>query len=69
MPWALNTELSKTVQQSGIFRALQKERKRLAQDKQYILETMRKGARKAREAASVYLERARHNVGLDYWNF
>jgi len=51
------------------FEPYRKERQRLAQDKQFVLETMRKGARKAREVATAYLERARHNVGLDYWNF
>ena len=43
------------------------ERERLAQDRQFVVETMKKGAAKARRVAAVYLERARHNVGLDYW--
>ena len=50
------------------FKPFRKERERLEKDKHFVIETMRKGARKAREAASVYLERARRNVGLDYWN-
>jgi len=50
------------------FEPYRKERQKLAKDKQYVVETMRQGARKAREAAAVYLERARRNVGLDYWN-
>lgn len=44
------------------------EREKLAKDKPYVFEIMQKGACKAREAATVYLERARHNVGLDYRN-
>lgn len=51
------------------FKPFRKEREKLAGDKQYVLETLRKGARKARDVASVYLERARRNVGLDYWNW
>jgi tryptophanyl-tRNA synthetase len=48
------------------FAPYKKERDRLVGDKQFVLETMQMGARKARQAASVYLERARSNVGLDY---
>ncbi|AGL01965.1 tryptophan--tRNA ligase [Desulfoscipio gibsoniae] len=51
------------------FAPYKKERDRLAGDKKYVMETMQKGARKARQAAAVYLERARRNVGLDYNNF
>lgn len=43
-----------------------KERERLAQDKQYVLETMQKGAQKARQVATVYLERAQRNMGVNY---
>ena len=50
------------------FAPYRNERERLVQDKPFVLETMQKGARKARDAAAVYLERARRNVGLDYWN-
>ncbi len=50
------------------FAPYRKEREKLAQDKQYVVETMRKGADKARQAAVVYLDRARRNVGLDYWS-
>lgn len=50
------------------FAPYRKEREKLDKDKQFVLETMRKGARKAKQVASVYLERARRNVGLDYWN-
>ncbi|TYO95580.1 tryptophan--tRNA ligase [Desulfallas thermosapovorans] len=50
------------------FAPYKKERDRLAADKQYVLDIMQKGARKARQAAAVYLERARRNVGLDYNN-
>jgi tryptophanyl-tRNA synthetase len=49
------------------FAPYRKERERLAADKPYVLETLRRGAQKAREAGAVYLERARRNVGLDYW--
>lgn len=50
------------------FAPYRKEREKLDKDKQFVMETMRKGARKARQVASVYLGRARRNVGLDYWN-
>jgi len=50
------------------FSPYRKERERLAKDKQFVVETMQKGARKARQVATVYLERARRNVGLDYWS-
>jgi len=50
------------------FAPYRKEREKLDKDKQFVVETMQKGARKAREVAAVYLERARRNVGLDYWN-
>jgi len=50
------------------FAPYKKERDALTSDRQFVLETMQKGAHKARQAASVYLERARHNVGLDYRN-
>ena len=50
------------------FAPYKKERDALVCDRQYVLETMQKGAGKARQAAAVYLERARHNVGLDYQN-
>ncbi len=44
------------------------ERARLAKDRQFVVETMQKGAMKARQAASFYVDKARRNVGLDYWN-
>lgn len=44
------------------------ERARLAKDRQFVVETMQKGAMKARQAASFYIDKARRNVGLDYWN-
>lgn len=50
------------------FAPYREKRERIARDKQYVVETLQKGARKAREAATVYLDRARHNVGLDYRN-
>lgn len=50
------------------FEPYRKERERLARDRQYVVDTMIEGARKARQVATVYLERARRNVGLDYWN-
>ena len=50
------------------FAPYRKKREYLARNRQYVLETMRKGAGKARQVASVYLERARRNVGLDYWD-
>ena len=49
------------------FAPYRKERQRLLQDRQYVLDVMKEGARKAREVGSIYLERARRNVGLDYW--
>jgi len=49
------------------FTPYRKERERLARDRQYVVETMKRGAARAREVAAVYLEKARHNVGLDYW--
>jgi tryptophanyl-tRNA synthetase len=50
------------------FEPFRKERARLAADRQFVVDTMKKGANKAREVATVYLEKARHKVGLDYWN-
>lgn len=50
------------------FEPYRNERKRLAGDRQFVVATMREGARKARQVATVYLEKARRNVGLDYWN-
>ncbi len=44
------------------------ERRRLAEDRRYVVDTMKKGARKARQVAAFYLEKAKRNVGLDYWN-
>jgi len=49
------------------FTPYRNERQRLERDRQYVIDIMREGARKARQAAAVYLDRARHNVGLDYW--
>ncbi|WP_066639989.1 tryptophan--tRNA ligase [Desulfolucanica intricata] len=50
------------------FTPYRKERERLVNDRKYVLDTMKKGAEKARQTAVVYLERARHNIGLDYWH-
>lgn len=50
------------------FAPYRKEREKLASDRQFVVDTLREGASKARQAAAVYLERARRNVGLDYWN-
>jgi len=50
------------------FAPYRKKREKLVRDKDYVVETMRRGAEKARRAGAVYLERARRNVGLDYWN-
>ncbi len=50
------------------FAPYRKKREYLIHDRQFVLETMRKGAEKARQVAFAYLERARRNVGLDYWN-
>jgi len=50
------------------FAPYRKKREKLAMDRSYVVETMRRGARRARQVAAVYLERARRNVGLDYWN-
>ncbi|HOV78758.1 MAG TPA: tryptophan--tRNA ligase [Bacillota bacterium] len=50
------------------FRPYRKKREELVKDKSYVTEIMKKGAQKARRVAVSYLERARRNVGLDYWN-
>ncbi len=50
------------------FAPYRNKREKMVQDKPFVLETMQKGARKARAAAAVYLGRARRNVGLDYWS-
>ncbi len=50
------------------FAPYRQERKRLAADGGFVVETMQEGARKARQVAAVYLDRARRNVGLDYWH-
>lgn len=50
------------------FAPYRKEREKLVRERDHVVETMQKGARKARQAAAVYLERARRNVGLDYWS-
>lgn len=42
--------------------------KREMLDRAQVVEIMRYGAHKAREVAARYLDRARRNVGLDYWN-
>ncbi|ACV62918.1 tryptophanyl-tRNA synthetase [Desulfofarcimen acetoxidans DSM 771] len=48
------------------FAPYRQEREKIVRDKAYVLKTMQKGANKARQAAAVYLEKAKHNVGLDY---
>lgn len=50
------------------FAPYRQERERLARDKQYVLDVLAQGATKARATATYYLEKARHNVGLDYWH-
>lgn len=50
------------------FAPYRQERKRLAADGEFVVKTMQEGARKARQVAAVYLDKARHNVGLDYWH-
>jgi tryptophanyl-tRNA synthetase len=50
------------------FEPYRMERQRLERDRQYVIDIMKEGARKARQEATIYLERARKNVGLDYWN-
>ncbi len=50
------------------FAPYRQERKRLAVDGEFVVKTMQEGARKARQVAAVYLDKARHNVGLDYWH-
>lgn len=49
------------------FAPYRQEREKLAADQQYVVDVLARGARKARETATFYLEKARHNVGLDYW--
>jgi len=41
-------------------------RKKYENDVQYVYDVLKKGAEKARKIASYYLDKARHNVGLDY---
>jgi len=41
-------------------------RKRYEADIQYVYDVLKKGAQKAREISAYYLDKARHNVGLDY---
>ena len=48
------------------FAPYKKTRDALTADSGYVKETMRKGAEKARQAAAVYLDKARQNVGLNY---
>ncbi len=49
------------------FAPYRQKRQELAQNKDYIVEVMRKGAEKARQTAAYYLDKARRNVGLNYW--
>ncbi|MFZ5591986.1 MAG: tryptophan--tRNA ligase [Bacillota bacterium] len=50
------------------FAPYRQKREQLVKDRATVLEVLRQGAQKARQVAAVYLEKARHNVGLDYWN-
>lgn len=50
------------------FMPYREKKEELTRDKGYVVEVMKRGAQKARNVAVVYLDRARRNVGLDYWN-
>ncbi|MGQ9556592.1 MAG: tryptophan--tRNA ligase [Desulfurispora sp.] len=50
------------------FAPYRRKREQLIKERDTVLEVLRQGAQKARRVAAVYLEKARHNVGLDYWN-
>lgn len=49
------------------FAPFREKREKLAENQDFVHDVMKKGAEKAREAASKTLMLARHNVGLDYW--
>lgn len=42
--------------------------KRAALKEEYVLETLKKGAIKARQVVTAYMDKARHQVGMDYFN-
>jgi len=48
------------------FRPYREKREKLLKNKAEVHEILKEGAKKAREVASVYLAKARRNVGLDY---
>ncbi|MCF6093773.1 tryptophan--tRNA ligase [Microaerobacter geothermalis] len=50
------------------FAPYRKEREKLEADRGYVIDTMKKGAEKARNVARIYLDKARSQVGLDYWD-
>ena len=50
------------------FAPFRAERQRLAESPDHVGAVMKRGAEKARNAASVTLAKAKHNVGLDYWS-
>ncbi|MGA1871146.1 MAG: tryptophan--tRNA ligase [bacterium] len=49
------------------FSPFREKRKKIMNDRDYIAHVLKKGAEKARAIGEVYLARAQHNVGLDYW--
>lgn len=51
------------------FKPYREQRERLVKDKAYVVETMKKGALKARQTATLFLDKAKKNVGLDYWKY
>lgn len=50
------------------FEPYRRKREELTRNREYVAEIMKKGSQKARKTATFYLDLARRNVGLDYWN-
>jgi tryptophanyl-tRNA synthetase len=50
----------------GYFEPYREKREKLLQDKDYVMDIMRMGAKKTRAVGAYYLEKARENVGLNY---
>jgi len=49
------------------FEPYRAKREQLGKDREYVLNTMKKGAEKARAIATPFLDKARRNVGLNYF--
>jgi len=59
-------ELVKTIWE--YFAPYREKRANIHKDKDYVSDVMKSGAGKARKVAMEYLNKARHNVGVDYFN-